>query len=55
MKIDSAPGGDSSNSTFSAKPDLMSTLRNNLGDAVQMPAKKGDDYDAFLAEMGDIL
>ncbi|TFY67317.1 hypothetical protein EVJ58_g1694 [Rhodofomes roseus] len=51
-----------------ARPDLMSTLKQNLGSAVSVPAAKSadaavkssaakpkDDYAKFLEEMGDML
>jgi len=49
-----------------ARPDLLSTLRDQFGappvaktDTSKIipptPAKKNDDYDKFLEEMGDIL
>lgn len=51
-----------------ARPDLMSTLKQNLGSAVSVfeaksadatvkvsASKPKDDYDKFLEEMGDFL
>ena len=66
-KINAAPkaGSEEPEAPAAARPDLMSTLKQNLGSAVSMPpkvadvkssaAKPKDDYDKFLDEMGDIL
>lgn len=66
-KINAAPKAESEEpeAPAAARPDLMSTLKQNLGSAVSVPlksagvkssaAKPKDDYDKFLDEMGDIL
>jgi len=61
MKVDAAPDGGGGSGSGNAKPDLLATLRNGLGDRMTVAKEnaskgaKGDDYAAFLAEVGDIL
>ncbi|KZT74958.1 hypothetical protein DAEQUDRAFT_720148 [Daedalea quercina L-15889] len=73
-KINAAPslkqkaGSEEPEAPTAARPDLMSTLKQNLGSAVSVPAAKStdsavkgaaakskDDYAKFLEEMGDVL
>lgn len=73
-KIDAAPslgrkaGSEEPEAPAAARPDLMSTLKANLGSVVSVPAAKStnspiqnsaakpkDDYAKFLEEMGDVL
>ncbi|KAJ4477947.1 WW domain binding protein 11-domain-containing protein [Lentinula lateritia] len=74
-RVNAAPGvgndddnTDSSNALAPARPDLLSTLRNQFGSALPAanseeprkklkvePVKKNDDYERFVEEIGDIL
>lgn len=62
MKVDAAAAVDVGEPVGPVKPDLMATLKSGLGDRVaatkpyEKPTGKAtDDYEAFLAEVGDIL
>ncbi|KAG6919052.1 hypothetical protein DXG01_009762 [Tephrocybe rancida] len=65
-RVNAAPGmdDDSQEPTAPARPDLLSTLKNQFGPAppptvpsgvAKKVEKKKDDYDKFMEEMGDIL
>ncbi|KAJ4472543.1 WW domain binding protein 11-domain-containing protein [Lentinula edodes] len=74
-RVNAAPGvgndddnTDSPNALAPARPDLLSTLRNQFGSALPAanseeprkkfkvePVKKNDDYERFVEEIGDIL
>ncbi|KAG8901632.1 hypothetical protein FRB99_005192 [Tulasnella sp. 403] len=64
MKVDAAAAVDGADdrATMRPKPDLMAAVKSGLGNKMVVPPntagakdRKPDDYESFLAEMGDIL
>lgn len=58
MKVDAAAAVDGDDGIVEEKPDLMKALRSGLGENMVEKGdgkRKGDEYEAFLAEVGDML